>query len=88
MFKKKGLNNEPGYIMSAAREQMWNTGEQRPHVGAGEVNSAHVDPQVQNRPTCIEWEGCDPGKMFTLALTDPDAPSRKDPKFRWRDMNL
>ncbi|XP_051954398.1 phosphatidylethanolamine-binding protein 1 [Xyrauchen texanus] len=38
--------------------------------------------QVQNCPTSIEWEGCDPSKLYTLALTDPDAPSRKDPKFR------
>ncbi|XP_077377193.1 phosphatidylethanolamine-binding protein 1 [Festucalex cinctus] len=38
--------------------------------------------QVQNRPTCIEWEGCDPSKLYTLALTDPDAPSRKKPTFR------
>lgn len=38
--------------------------------------------KVQNRPTCIEFEGCDATKLYTLALTDPDAPSRKDPKFR------
>ncbi|XP_077571780.1 phosphatidylethanolamine-binding protein 1 [Stigmatopora nigra] len=38
--------------------------------------------QVQNRPTSIKWEGCDPTKLYTLALTDPDAPSRKNPKFR------
>nr|XP_057925678.1 phosphatidylethanolamine-binding protein 1 isoform X1 [Doryrhamphus excisus] len=37
---------------------------------------------VKNRPTSIEWEGCDPSKLYTLALTDPDAPSRKEPKFR------
>ncbi|XP_042344182.1 phosphatidylethanolamine-binding protein 1 [Plectropomus leopardus] len=41
-----------------------------------------VHVQVQNRPTCIEWEGCDPSKLYTLALTDPDAPSRENPKFR------
>ncbi|XP_051527508.1 phosphatidylethanolamine-binding protein 1-like [Myxocyprinus asiaticus] len=39
--------------------------------------------QVQNRPTSVEWEGCDPSKLYTLVLTDPDAPSRKDPKFRF-----
>lgn len=39
--------------------------------------------QVQNRPTSVEWEGCDPSKLYTLAMTDPDAPSRKDPKFRY-----
>ncbi|XP_061586164.1 phosphatidylethanolamine-binding protein 1-like [Cololabis saira] len=38
--------------------------------------------QVQNRPTAVEWEGCDANKLYTLALTDPDNPSRKDPKFR------
>ena len=41
-----------------------------------------VDVKVQNRPTSIEWEGCDASKLYTLALTDPDAPSRSDPKFR------
>lgn len=39
--------------------------------------------QVQHRPTSIEWDGCDPQKLYTLVLTDPDAPSRKDPKFRY-----
>ncbi|KAG9339618.1 hypothetical protein JZ751_023509 [Albula glossodonta] len=27
-------------------------------------------------------QGCDSSKLYTLAMTDPDAPSRKDPKFR------
>ncbi|XP_038619161.1 phosphatidylethanolamine-binding protein 1 [Tachyglossus aculeatus] len=38
--------------------------------------------QVQQRPVSIAWEGCDPQKLYTLVLTDPDAPSRQDPKFR------
>ncbi|XP_068166219.1 phosphatidylethanolamine-binding protein 1 [Antennarius striatus] len=38
--------------------------------------------QVQNEPTCIAWESCDPTKLYTLVLTDPDAPSRKEPTFR------
>ena len=38
--------------------------------------------QVKNRPTSITWDGLDPGKLYTLVLTDPDAPSRKDPKYR------
>ncbi|XP_067911284.1 phosphatidylethanolamine-binding protein 1 [Heterodontus francisci] len=38
--------------------------------------------QVQNRPVSINWPGCDPDKLYTLILTDPDAPSRKAPKFR------
>lgn len=38
--------------------------------------------QVKNRPTLIEWDNCSPDKFYTLVLTDPDAPSRKTPKFR------
>ncbi|XP_015423008.1 PREDICTED: phosphatidylethanolamine-binding protein 1, partial [Myotis davidii] len=38
--------------------------------------------QVKNRPTGISWDGLDSSKLYTLVLTDPDAPSRKDPKFR------
>ncbi|KAI3372581.1 hypothetical protein L3Q82_023054 [Scortum barcoo] len=51
-------------------------------VEVDELGKVLTPTQVQNRPTCIEWEGCDPSKLYTLALTDPDAPSRKDPKFR------
>lgn len=38
--------------------------------------------QVKNRPTSIEWDGMASETLYTLVLTDPDAPSRKDPKFR------
>ncbi|XP_077417343.1 phosphatidylethanolamine-binding protein 1 [Vanacampus margaritifer] len=51
-------------------------------VEIDELGKVLTPTQVQTRPTCIEWEGCDPGKLYTLALTDPDAPSRKNPKFR------
>ncbi|KAK5621622.1 Phosphatidylethanolamine-binding protein 1 [Crenichthys baileyi] len=51
-------------------------------VEIDELGKVLTPTQVQSRPTCIEWEGCDPSKLYTLALTDPDAPSRKDPKFR------
>uniref|UniRef100_A0A3Q0T5Y4 Phosphatidylethanolamine binding protein 1 n=1 Tax=Amphilophus citrinellus TaxID=61819 RepID=A0A3Q0T5Y4_AMPCI len=51
-------------------------------VEIDELGKVLTPTQVQNRPTCIEWEGCDATKLYTLALTDPDAPSRKDPKFR------
>ncbi|MEQ2238540.1 hypothetical protein ILYODFUR_034097, partial [Ilyodon furcidens] len=50
-------------------------------VEIDELGKVLTPTQVQSRPTCIEWEGCDPSKLYTLALTDPDAPSRKDPKF-------
>ncbi|XP_049326266.1 phosphatidylethanolamine-binding protein 1-like [Astyanax mexicanus] len=38
--------------------------------------------QVQNFPTLMDWEGCDSSKLYTLILTDPDAPSRNDPVMR------
>ncbi|KAM6965696.1 phosphatidylethanolamine-binding protein 1 [Aplochiton taeniatus] len=47
-----------------------------------ELGKVLTPTQVQSRPTSIEWEGCQPSKLYTLAMTDPDAPSRKDPKFR------
>uniref|UniRef100_A0AAZ3SAD7 Phosphatidylethanolamine-binding protein 1 n=1 Tax=Oncorhynchus tshawytscha TaxID=74940 RepID=A0AAZ3SAD7_ONCTS len=46
-----------------------------------ELGKVLTPTQVQSRPTSIGWEGCDSTKLYTLAMTDPDAPSRKDPKF-------
>lgn len=37
-------------------------------------------PGILLRPS--RTKGIDPGKLYTLVLTDPDAPSRKDPKYR------
>uniref|UniRef100_A0A803VGN0 Phosphatidylethanolamine-binding protein 1 n=1 Tax=Ficedula albicollis TaxID=59894 RepID=A0A803VGN0_FICAL len=51
-------------------------------VEIDELGKVLTPTQVQHRPTSIEWDGCDPQKLYTLVLTDPDAPSRKDPKFR------
>ncbi|XP_028313473.1 phosphatidylethanolamine-binding protein 1 [Gouania willdenowi] len=51
-------------------------------VEIDELGKVLTPTQVQHRPTCLEWEGCDVTKLYTLALTDPDAPSRKEPKFR------
>ncbi|XP_062940526.1 phosphatidylethanolamine-binding protein 1-like [Cynocephalus volans] len=48
----------------------------------GKVLTPIIPTQVKNRPTSIEGYGLDPGKLYTLVLTDPDAPSRKDPKYR------
>ncbi|KAL7077395.1 hypothetical protein ACQ4LE_003014 [Meloidogyne hapla] len=46
--------------------------------------------QVKNPPT-LTWEAED-GVLYTLALTDPDAPSRASPKFRewhhWLVVNI
>ncbi|KAH8343864.1 hypothetical protein KR084_000561 [Drosophila pseudotakahashii] len=46
--------------------------------------------QVKDQPS-VEWDA-DPNALYTLVLTDPDAPSRKDPKFRewhhWLVVNI
>ncbi|TKC37143.1 hypothetical protein EI555_002473 [Monodon monoceros] len=47
-----------------------------------ELGKVLTPTQVKNRPTSIAWDGLDPGKLYTLVLTNPDAPSRKDPKYR------
>ncbi|XP_016970322.2 protein D3 [Drosophila rhopaloa] len=36
--------------------------------------------QVKDQPT-VEWDA-QPGEFYTLIMTDPDAPSRAEPKFR------
>ncbi|XP_062121168.1 protein D3 [Drosophila sulfurigaster albostrigata] len=36
--------------------------------------------QVKSQP-CVTWKA-DSSKLYTLCMTDPDAPSRKDPQFR------
>ncbi|KAH8267448.1 hypothetical protein KR018_005009 [Drosophila ironensis] len=46
-------------------------------VKAGQVLTP---TQVKDEP-CVKWEA-DSSKLYTLCMTDPDAPSRKDPKFR------
>lgn len=35
--------------------------------------------QVQSKPT-VTWEA-EEGKLYTLVMTDPDAPTRSDPKW-------
>ncbi|EPQ12024.1 Phosphatidylethanolamine-binding protein 1 [Myotis brandtii] len=47
-----------------------------------ELGKVLTPTQVKNRPTGISWDGLDSSKLYTLVLTDPDAPSTKDPKFR------
>lgn len=47
--------------------------------------------QVKDQPTQISWPA-DANSLYTLMVTDPDAPSRKDPKFRewhhWLVVNI
>lgn len=38
--------------------------------------------QVKNAPIRLEWPIDEPQSLYTVCLTDPDAPSRADPKFR------
>ncbi|XP_033272073.1 phosphatidylethanolamine-binding protein 1-like [Orcinus orca] len=47
-----------------------------------ELGKVLTTTQVKNWPTSIAWDGLHPGKLYILVLTDPDAPSRKDPKYR------
>lgn len=46
--------------------------------------------QVKNPPK-VNWSA-EPGALYTLCMTDPDAPSRQDPKFRewhhWLVVNI
>ncbi|XP_028565466.1 phosphatidylethanolamine-binding protein 1-like [Podarcis muralis] len=51
-------------------------------VEIDELGKVLTPTQVKNRPTKIDWENCSAEKLYTLVLTDPDAPSRKNPKFR------
>ncbi|KAI9562911.1 hypothetical protein GHT06_010367 [Daphnia sinensis] len=47
--------------------------------------------QVQNEPVNIEWP-VEEGALYTLCMTDPDAPSRETPTFRewhhWLVVNI
>ncbi|GFY59127.1 phosphatidylethanolamine-binding protein 1 [Trichonephila inaurata madagascariensis] len=47
--------------------------------------------QVKDIPTHIQWPAKQ-GALYTLCMTDPDAPSRKDPKYRewhhWLVVNI
>ncbi|XP_036176998.1 phosphatidylethanolamine-binding protein 1-like [Myotis myotis] len=47
-----------------------------------ELGKVLTPTQVKNWPNGISQDGLDPSKHYTLVLTDPDAPSRKDPKCR------
>lgn len=54
-------------------------------------NGVHLTPTQVQRPPAVEFEK-QPGQFYTVVMTDPDAPSRQDPKFRewrhWTAMNI
>ncbi|XP_069475294.1 phosphatidylethanolamine-binding protein 1 isoform X1 [Ambystoma mexicanum] len=51
-------------------------------VEVDELGKELTPTQVQNKPTLLEWSGMEKDKLYTVGMTDPDAPSRKNPKFR------
>jgi len=63
------------------------------HYGSLNVNFGNTltPTQVKDPPTQINWPA-DQNSLYTLIFTDPDAPSRKDPKFRewhhWLVVNI
>ncbi|XP_076060890.1 protein D3-like [Oratosquilla oratoria] len=59
-----------------------------PHVVQVKFNDLEVQlgntltpTQVQKPPTVLTWPAED-GSLYTLCMTDPDAPSRESPKYR------
>lgn len=64
-------------------------------VKFGEIvvnNGNELTPtQVKDPPTTLSWNG-DAGTLYTLCMTDPDAPSRKAPQYRewhhWLVVNI
>ncbi|OXA51403.1 protein D1 [Folsomia candida] len=39
---------------------------------------------VEHGPTSVNWNPADPHAFYSICLTDPDAPTRSDPKMRER----
>jgi len=58
---------------------------------AADFGNVLTPTQVKNQPVEISWKA-EPNDLYTLILTDPDAPSRKDPKSRewehWLVVNI
>lgn len=54
------------------------------YAGAGisELGRVLMPTQVKSWPTAVARVGLDAGTHYTLVMTDPYAPCRKDPKYR------
>lgn len=56
-----------------------------------EMGKELTPTQVKDRPTHVTWP-VESGALYTLIMTDPDAPSRDDPKIRevkhWLVVNI
>ena len=48
--------------------------------------------QMKDQPTTLEWSNAQADSFYTLIMTDPDAPSRADPKYgqfqHWLVVNI
>ncbi|XP_076295059.1 protein D2 [Lasioglossum baleicum] len=64
------INKDPGKILSVAY----------PNQISVEIGKVLTPTQVKSPPT-VNWDA-DANAYYTLCMTDPDAPSRQDPKFR------
>jgi len=60
-------------------------------AGDLKLGNTFTPTQVKDPPVSITWP-TEPGAFYTLCMTDPDAPSRKEPKFRewhhWLVVNI
>ncbi|XP_029426852.1 phosphatidylethanolamine-binding protein 1 [Rhinatrema bivittatum] len=74
--------NGPLSLMEVAEKPTYPLRVKYGSLEIDELGQTLTPTQVQKRPTSIEWDGIDPSKHYTLLLVDPDAPSRKDPKYR------
>jgi len=73
-FKEHGVVPD---VISHAPDQLLEVDYTGQNVSLGNVLTP---TQVKNIPQ-VKWNA-EQGSLYTLAMTDPDAPSRKDPKFR------
>jgi len=60
-------------------------------AGDLKLGNTFTPTQVKDPPVSLTWP-TEPGAYYTLCMTDPDAPSRKEPKFRewhhWLVVNI
>uniref|UniRef100_A0A914EGG3 Phosphatidylethanolamine-binding protein n=1 Tax=Acrobeloides nanus TaxID=290746 RepID=A0A914EGG3_9BILA len=85
-FKKHGV--VPDVISTAPSELVKVSFDSGVEANLGNVLTP---TQVQNPPKEVKWNA-DSGSLYTLVKTDPDAPSRTEPKFRewhhWLVVNI
>nr|P31729.2 RecName: Full=OV-16 antigen; Flags: Precursor [Onchocerca volvulus] len=84
-FKEHGIVPD---VVSTAPTKLVNVSYNNLTVNLG---NELTPTQVKNQPTKVSWDA-EPGALYTLVMTDPDAPSRKNPVFRewhhWLIINI